>query len=345
MYRISTLAVFLVAALAFAAPAPSSPLLPGSFAGWTETGSISTAPDAADAAALHEYGLTQLAATTYVLGTQRMAVHAWRFTDATGAYGAFTFFRQPQMHTEVIGRGAAADDDHFLFWNGVTVVEVSFAQPFGGEKSAVAALAARIPKVIGSEGIPPSLPRYLPVAQLDPASVRYAIGPAAYAQMGGTLPASAIDFSQDAEAITAHYGPPGSQETLTLIMYPTPQIAGAHLRNIDALAKSSGITTKRSGPLVAVALGAASPQQVRQLLSEIRFSDYVTINHPEGYISEGAKMYRLLLGITVLIVILAGAALLLGIFLGGGRALVRILRGKPASSVSDEEFISLHLGG
>ena len=51
------------------------------------------------------------------------------------------------------------------------------------------------------------------------------------------------------------------------------------------------------------------------------------------------------MGITMLVVVLVSAALLLGLFLGGGRALVRILRGKPVSTVSEEEFISLHLGG
>ena len=37
------------------------------------------------------------------------------------------------------------------------------------------------------------------------------------------------------------------------------------------------------------------------------------------------------------------AAILLGLFLGGGRALYRIARGQPASSVYDAEFISLDL--
>jgi hypothetical protein len=37
------------------------------------------------------------------------------------------------------------------------------------------------------------------------------------------------------------------------------------------------------------------------------------------------------------------AAILLGFFLGGGRALYRMARGKPASSVYDEEFIQLDL--
>ena len=37
------------------------------------------------------------------------------------------------------------------------------------------------------------------------------------------------------------------------------------------------------------------------------------------------------------------AALLLGFFLGGGRALYRMARGKPASSVYDAEFIRIDL--
>ena len=42
--------------------------------------------------------------------------------------------------------------------------------------------------------------------------------------------------------------------------------------------------------------------------------------------------------------ILGASSLLLGVFLGGGRAVVRRLRGKPVSSLNDEDFISLKLG-
>jgi hypothetical protein len=225
------------------------------------------------------------------------------------------------------------------------VVDVTFTQPSADEKSAVVALAGQVPQAGGAAGVPPSLPHYLPTPQLDPSSVRYAIGPAAYARMGGQLPPAAIDFSQDTEAVTAQYGPEGAQATLTLLLYPTPQMAAAHLKSIDALVKSSGLSTKRSGPLVAIVSGASSATKAQQLLAEVHFSDYVTINHPEGYVPEGAKLYRLLLGISVLVVVLMCAALLLGLFLGGGRALLRVVRGKSASSVVEEEFISLHLGG
>jgi hypothetical protein len=343
MPRILVLTVFVASALAFAAPAPPSPLLPQSFAGWTQADMALGPPNAADAAVLHEYGLAQSATATYSAAGQRLTVHAMRFADATGAFGAFTFYRQPGMRVENIGREGASSSGHYVFWAGTTVVDATFARPSTDEKTALTALASQIPPVGGAAGIPPSLPRHLPPAQLDVASVHYAIGPAAWARTGSQLPASAIDFSQDTEVVTAQYGPAGAQNKLTLLLYPTPQIAGAHLKAIDALAKSDGFATKRAGPLVAIVSG--NSRSAQQLLGAVRFSDYVTINHPEGYVPEGAKLYRLLVGITMLVVVLVSAALLLGLFLGGGRALIRTLRGKPVSTVSEEEFISLHLGG
>jgi len=331
-----------VPALAWAASSPPPALLPRSFAGWTQT--ATPAAPAADAAVLAEYGFTRSATADYTAGGKSMTVAAWNFKDATGAYGAFTFFRQPDMHPLSLGREGAVAGDHYLFWAGTTVVDVSFSFSFNDEQAAVAALTRQIPQAAGTAAIPPSLPRYLPAAQLDPASVRYIIGPAAWAHVGGQLPASIIDFGQDTEVVTAQYGAAGAGGTLTLLSYPTPQMAAAHLKLIDALAPTSGLTTKRSGPMVAI-VGGVSPASAQQLLSAIHFSDYVTINHPEGYVPETVKLYRLLMGITMLIVILIFGALLLGFFLGGGRALLRILRGKPVSTVSEEEFISLHLNG
>jgi hypothetical protein len=349
MPRILALTVFVASALAFAAPATALPLLPQSFAGWTQIPAKDgpPAPSPADAAVLQEYGLAEHESAIYGNGNSSMFVRVWEFKDATGAYGAFTFLREPGMHAENIGREGAAAAGHYVFWAGTTVVDATFARPFPDEKIALAALASQIPTVGGAAGIPPSLPRYLPPEQLDTTSVRYAIGPAAWARMESQIPTSAIDFSQDTEVVTAQYGaqyePQASRNTLTLLLYPTPQIAGAHLKAIDALAKSNRFVTKRAGPLVAIVSGDS--QRAKQLLGAVRFSDYVTINHPEGYVPEGAKLYRLLVGITMLAVVLMSSALLLGLFLGGGRALVRILRGKPVSTVSEEEFISLHLGG
>lgn len=333
-------AVVLVSMLAPAAP--TSSLLPYSFAGWKEATSGSAAPASANAAAMREYGMAQEATALYDSGKDRLTVHAWEFHDATGAYGAFTFFLEPQMRAEAIGNGGAAEGGHFLMWHDATVIDAKFSRAARGDRTALDALTALLPRVGGNASVAPSLPSYLPKAGLDATSVRYAIGPAAYQQMGGVLPPELIGFSEDAEAITAKYGSPGAQGTLTLILYPTPQMAASHRKSIDALAKTSGLVTKRSGPLLAVVSGTYP--QAKQLLAAVRFNDLVVMDRPEGYVNEAAKVARLLMGIAALTGILIFGALFVALLMGGGRALVRRIQGKPASSVSDEEFISLNLG-
>lgn len=347
---LSTLiALLLPGAVALAAPGPgpSAPLLPQNFAGWTQAGAVAIQPTPADASVLEEYGLAQFASATYADGANRVSISAWQFKDATGAFGAFTYYRQPQMHAEKLGQEGASAGDHHIFWTGATVVDAVYTHPSSEEQAALATLASLLPKASGGASVPPSLPHYLPTADLQPASVRYSIGPAAYAKSAGALPAADIDFSQDAEVITAQYGSAGAPETLTLVMYPTPQMAAAHLKSMQSAAQQGhaiGGLAKSSGPLLAVVSGTLPAPKAQQLLDAIRYNDFVTINHPEGYVPETVKLYRLLMGITMLIVILVSGAFLLGIFLGGGRALMRKLRGKPVSSVSEEEFISLHLG-
>lgn len=331
MARFFASIVFFVATLAFAAPAP--PLLPPSFAGWKQTASAPAAPAPADSAALSEYGLARAVNATYASGPNRLTIRDWQFHDATGAYGAFTFFRQPQTHP-------GGDSTHFIVWHGIDVIDARFAHPPRDGQSVLDAFAARLPQIGGPDSVPPSLPRYLPTAGLDASTVRYAIGPVAYRQMGGMLPPADIGFSEDAEAVTARYRSAGAQSTLTLLLYPTAAMAIGHLKTIDALGRSSGLFTRRAGPLVAIATGP----DARHLLDRIHYQDIVTINHPEGYVNEAARVAQLFLGIAGLTGILAAAALLVALFLGGGRALVRLARGKPVSSVADEDFISLHLG-
>lgn len=333
VWRMATGAVLLAATVALAEPAPA--LLPHAFAGWKETAAAAAEPSAADAAALREYGLARAEDATYASGSNRLAVHAWQFQDATGAYGAFTFFRQPGE------RMAANGARHFVVWHGTMVVDAEFARAASHPRAALDALTARLPHAEGPASVPPSLPRYLPRSGLDAATIRYAIGPVAYGQMGGVLPAGDVGFGDDAEAVTARYDVDGARGTLTLLLYPTPQIADGYRKKIEGLKAASGFATRREGPLLAIVSG--NDAKAKQLLAQVHFQDIVTINRPPEGESDAAKVAQLLLGIATLTGLLVAASLLVAFFLGGGRALIRMARGKPASSVADEEFISLHL--
>ncbi len=371
---------FRIFALALAAPfcfsfalaktaekAPPLPtLLPSDFAGWqlAVPAKTSTAPEAADDAnadLLKEDGFAQFASATYTRNGDKLSVRAIRFADASGAYAAYTFYRRPGLPKQEVGFGGVFDGTRVLFWQSATLVDATFDHLTGMSAAELRELAGYLPKADGGAGVPPPLPGYLPQAGLDPQSTRYALGPIGYVRGGGLLPPALIDFNRSAEVITAQYSSrEGGEGALTLIDYPTPQLAADRARAVAGflaagntagaqwttqLAASSAVAllSRRSGPLLAVSSGTLSPEAAHKLISGVNYSADVTWNHPEGYVSEVTKTAKLLIGIISLTAILGGTALLLGIFFGGGRVLYRRLRGKPASSLADAEFISLHL--
>jgi hypothetical protein len=347
------------------APGAASPLLPTDFAGWSQSAPVqqSSAPESADAAnasVLKEFGFQEFVTAHYANGDNKLNVRAIRFQDASGAYGAFTFYRRPGSIAEQIGRTAAWDGSHVLFWNGATLVDATLDHVTPMTASELRELAKALPQPPGSANVAPPLPGYLPRQGLELGLSHYSLGPEAYARTGGVLPASLVDFGSSAEAVTALYSDRNGDGQLTLMIYPTPQLAAARLREIDAFLKAGNaqstwpealaesrpgsILTRRSGPLVAVVSGSLPEAVAHKLINQINYQADIVWNNPQGYISDGSKVARLILGIFALTGILGGAAILLGLFLGGGRALVRVLRGKPASAFQEEtEFIRLNL--
>ena len=347
-----------------AADAPPS-LLPTDFAGWSlsapvENSAAPEAADAANAAVLKEYGFQQFETAHYANGDNKLSIRAIRFQDASGAYGAFTFFRRPGSIAEQIGRSAAWDGSHVLFWNGATLVDATLDHVTPMTPAELRELAKDLPQPPGSANIAPPLPGYLPRQDLDLGLTHYSLGPEAYARSGGVLPAALIDFPLSAEAVTANYSSRDGEGQVTLLIYPTPQMAAARLKDIDAFLKAGNtksvwpqalaesrpdsLLTRRSGPIVAVVSGSLAAAAAHKLLNQINYQADIVWNNPQGYISDGSKVARLLLGIFALTGVLGGAAILLGLFLGGGRALYRVLRGKPASAFQEEtEFIRLNL--
>jgi hypothetical protein len=347
------------------ATAMPAPLLPESFAGFELQGKLdkTTAPGTADpgnAQVLVEDGFRDFASGSYKNNVNTVTIRAMRFADASGAFAAYTFYRVPGMAPEDIGKGGAANGDRVLFWNGATVVDAKFDHLTAMSAAALRDLAGKVPMVGGSAGVPPSLPGFLPRTDLEPTHTRYSLGPEAYTRSGGVLPAALIDFSKSPELLSGDFNLRSGVGTLTIIEYPTPQIAAERERAIAAYLKGGSqpqqpftaalegsnrqaLATRRSGLLVAVTSGGLDAADAHKLLDKVNYEASVTWNNPAGYVPETTKAARLLVSVVTFCLITCGATFLLGIFLGGGRALYRIARGKPASSVEEMEFIKLNL--
>ncbi|HEX8711875.1 MAG TPA: DUF6599 family protein [Terracidiphilus sp.] len=343
-------------------PAPLS--LPGVFDGWVETGkpqdfADAAAADPANAAALNEYGFKHGVEAAYKRDGETLTLRAMRFTDVSGAYGSYTFYRQNGWPKVDIGTGAASDNNKVIFWKGNTVVQATFSKVGPMSAGDLREIANRMPVPHGNHGLPPPILASLPKGSLDPQTTHYAMGPAGYVGSGGVLPAQLVGFDHDAETITANYTLASGTATLTIINYPEPQYAQAQEERIRAYLKSGGkaqppfskalqdsdqasIEVRRSGPLVAIVSGDAIPDESHRLIEMVYYSANLTAI-PGGGQSQIQMTSELLMGIAGLVLIGGGAAILLGFFLGGGRILYRVLRGKPVSSVYEEEFIHLDL--
>ncbi|HEX6771433.1 MAG TPA: DUF6599 family protein [Acidobacteriaceae bacterium] len=342
-----------------------APLLPESFAGFNLQGKLNktSAPgdvDTTNAQVLVEDGFRDFASGTYKNNINTVTVRAMRFGDASGAYAAYTFYRIPGMAPEEIGKGGASNGDRVLFWNGATLVDAKFDHVTAMSAAALRDLAGKVPMVGGAAGVPPSLPGFLPRTDLERTHMRYSLGPEGYSRGGGVLPATLIDFSKSPEVLSGDFNLRSGEGTLTIIEYPTPQIAADRERAIAEYLRSGvqahppftaaleasntqALVTRRSGPLVAVTSGGLDAADAHKLAEKVNYEASVTWNNAAGYVPETTKTARLVVGIIWFCLIACGATFLLGIFLGGGRALYRIARGKPASSVDEMEFIKLNL--
>ncbi len=350
--------------------AQSAPLLPNVFAGWKLTGSAqqSSDPHAADngdAAVLKEYGFTHYEMATYSRDERSLTLKAMEFGDATGAFGAFTFYRRPNMSPERIGQGAAYDGVRILFWNGAVLVDAKFNQLTPMSASELRDLVTQLPQPSGNLGTPPRLPTYLPSDHLEPLTIAYAIGPVAYESNGGVLPPDLVDFQRSAEVVTAQYNALNGDGTLTIINYPTPDIAidrehaiqsyiTSHGRTGDGASKgwtsalaesnSGSIQSRRSGPLVAVTSGNFPSDVARELLQDVHYETNLTAGNPSHYVPEAGKVAQIILGVAFMVGIFAIIAIIAGVSLGGGRVMLRKMRSKSGVAEDESaEFIRLNL--
>jgi hypothetical protein len=344
-------------------PAPK-PVLPDAFNGWEQTGKpiLTTDPaqaDVASAAALKEYSFTYGETAKYDRDDATLTMRALHFEDSSGAYGAYSFYRQNGWPKEDIGSGATSNHNRVLFWKGDTVVDATFSHVGPMTAGEMRQVAARLTVPGGNRAIVPPVLAFLPQKNIDRQTTHYAEGPAGYEGGGGVLPASIVGFEKGAETATADYSLASNPATLTIIEYPTPQIAEAQEALIrkyiqagsqaqpawpKALVDSdlASLEVRRSGVLVALVSGDAIPDESHRLIEAVHYEADLT-KIPQPVESEVSKTSKLLLGIASIVIVGSVAAILLGFFLGGGRALWRVAHGKPASSVYDEEFIHLDL--
>ena len=291
---------------------------------------------------------------------RNLTIRAAVFEDASGAYGAFTYYYSDEMGEETIGGQAAFLNNRVLFYEGNVLVDAVFDRMSAMSAAQLRELAGLLPQAQGNKNNPPLLPTYLPKRafqkNFEKNTTKYILGPVALDRVGSPLPVSMVDFKSGAEVVMGHYAATAGDSTLMLIEYPTPQIAAERLRQIDAshqiTQQQPGVESMvdvgpffdtRTGPIVVIAAGPLSKSEARSLMSSISYDVDVTWNE-NTYVSKKDNLANFLFNAIVLCGIVVGLALVAGIAFGGLRLIVK--RFFPDSMFDRREameIISLHL--
>jgi hypothetical protein len=357
--------VICLAGMVFAAegaPAPAPPILPKQFAGWQIQGAAQPSKDAAaadptNAALLKEFGFTDFESATYKSDDGRtLKIRAARFADASGAFGAYTFYLQPEMAREEIGDQGASADRRVLFYRGHIVVDAVFSQLSVMSAAGLRELAGALPRPAGNAGNLPPILAFMPHHGYETNTEKYAEGPLALGAITSLLPADLVDFSANPEVVLGQYSVAGREATLMLIEYPTPALAAEHLRRIDAANHAAqpqaGVQAvenigpffdKRTGPIVAIAAGPLSQSDAQTLLGAVNYDASVTWNE-NTYFDKKNNIANLLVNIILLCIMVGAISLAAGVAFGGLRVLMRRYFPGPVFGHADQtEFISLDL--
>jgi hypothetical protein len=302
-----------------AAPLVAQDVLPPSVGTWASSGPANHVPAqqieqiANDRAGiLREYGITSAERREYVDGTDRSTVTLYRMVDPSAAFGAFTFFREPDMAlpapvaaaSYTAGkRGRALLVVGNLLMDAVSAKRDMTSADLNTLAQSIAAQADRRPY--------PPIAGFLPRAGLIPGSERYVLGPLALRQVfpsGATIQTDWAGFGSSAEAIVGRYrlaGKPSNPSSgrgrsaealLLLIIYPTQQLAADRY---DALNKSFALNVEpgqeggrpavfgtRSSALIALLSGAESRDAAAELLNQVHYGSQVTWNEPTHNITD-----------------------------------------------------------
>ena len=326
-------------------------LLPQNFAGWDKTqvlkhGNKPEQADAAYPAVLKEYGFHDFESADYVRGNRHITIKAARFDNVSGAYGAYTFYRIPEMRAEQIGDDAASANTRILFYRSNVLVDASLDQVTAMSAADLRVLAKELPEATGNEATPPNLPAYLPKEKSVPNTVKYVMGPQALNLVHAPITAEQVNyekFGSDAEVALGQYADRGDQSTMVVISYPTKEIAGERLRNFQSSMQSApGFVAKRSGDKVILMTGNLPLSDAKSLVGSVNFDAVVSWTEATKLAAKD-NVGNLIVGVFTLIGLLLIFGLIFGVFFGGTRVLFqRILPGRFHKE-DEDEFISLDL--
>jgi hypothetical protein len=222
-----------------------------------------------------EAGLRRYRARTYDLAAGGHAViEILTMADARGAYSLLSLLRTNGMQNGPPGDLYAADKGSLIFSSGNYCVRIRDLQSTEFQRRLALSIGNRIGN---SESKLPSLVGHIPGAECDPFSARYFLGPLALGTFGAPIAGTALKLPSGTEVLQANCGPSGNRGMITMLSFPTIQLAEEYFESGSVFPRARGtspnIYTRQTGPLVSILEGNFAPGAADKVLGSIKF-DY-----------------------------------------------------------------------
>ncbi len=266
----------------------------------------------ADAEVFEEFGLEEAEEAEYRTSDGRsVLVRALQFYADTGAVAAYSWLRPAGAREATRGERAVEKGNTILihFANYVLWLEGDWP-----DEEDIELALAYLPRPKPTAD-PPVL-KYIPGELLVPDSGRHILGPASLERLAPELPPSTVGFHFGTEGYFGRYAMPGGEMRMIIWEYPSNPIAGAQAELFRAF---GGGVAKHDGPLIAVVLDPASPDDAQRLLARVRYRAEVTAHVEERQRYDNLR--NIILDTMILCGILATLMVLGGILVAGTRRL------------------------
>jgi hypothetical protein len=237
-----------------------------------ELGEPASPAELPDGALFAEAGFRHYARRTYRLNPSgSLTLETITLNDSKAAYSLLSLLRNDVIRKGPPGDFAEGSDQNLIFCQSNVLVRI--------RSEASGDLTRRVARSVGNRIArrerEPSLIANLPKLGLDPTSLRYCLGPLAFARYAQPIAGKSVEFRDELEIAQARYSLENQTGMLSLVGFPTVQLADEYFESLFGLMGSNSkaeLYFKKSGPMLAILEGNFAPRTADRLLGSIEFT-------------------------------------------------------------------------
>jgi hypothetical protein len=235
---------------------------------------IRRVPDTENAALITDVGFDQYARRTYAAGDSgSVSIEILTLMDYRAAYSILTLLRSSPVRRGPPGDAFAQAPGSLIFSHGKRWVRIQGRNVSDG---LIQRLAASVSNRMGEpQQTFPSLISHFPETGFDASSLRYFPGFKSYATFNRKSAEGTAIVPGDMEIAEARYSLQNGSGTLSLLKFPTHQIAEDYFTGLSDTPDSNrqkGVYLRRIGPLLCILEGSFNSVQAGDILAPVQYS-------------------------------------------------------------------------